>query len=263
MRVIVTRPAAQAISWVQSLQREGIAAVALPLIDIAPALDPTPVIEAWQQLAGARLVMFVSANAVEHFFALRPRDAIWPPSAQAASPGPGTTRALRDAGVPASQIVEPAPDSAQFDSEALWERLRDQDWREAPVRVVRGDGGRDWLADTLRAHGAAVSFVSAYRRTAPMWNDEMQSLLRDALARPAGHVWFFSSSESIDHLMDHLTNQQRASSPHAPLGLPAGVRALVTHPRIARRAEQAGFAPVWQCAPTLADVVACIQSAAP
>lgn len=263
MRVIVTRPAAQAVTWVQSLQRAGIAAVALPLIDIAPALDPTPVTEAWQQLARARLVMFVSANAVEHFFALRPRDAVWPPRVQAASPGPGTTRALLEAGVPASQIVEPAPDSAQFDSEALWERLRDQDWREAPVRVVRGDGGRDWLADTLRAHGAAVSFVSAYRRTAPLWNDEMQSLLSDAIARPTEHLWFFSSSESIDHLMDHLTNRQRASSPHAPLGLPAGARALATHPRIARRAEQAGFAPVWQCAPTLADVVACIQSAAP
>lgn len=263
MRVIVTRPAAQAVSWVQSLQREGIAAVALPLIDIAPALDPTPVIEAWQHLAGTRLVMFVSANAVEHFFALRPVGTSWPADTQAASPGPGTTRALLDAGVPASQIVEPAPDSAQFDSEALWERLRDQDWREAPVRVVRGDGGRDWLADTLRAHGAAVSFVSAYRRTAPLWNEEMQSLLGDALARPAEHVWFFSSSESIDHLMDHLTTPPRPSNPEAPAGLPAGVRALATHPRIARRAEHAGFAPVWQCAPTLDEVVACIQSAAP
>jgi uroporphyrinogen-III synthase len=261
MRVIVTRPAAQAASWVQSLERQGVAAVALPLIHIAPALDPTPVTEAWQQLAGTQLVMFVSANAVEHFFALRPDDAGWPVGVRAASPGPGTTRALLDNGVPAQLIVEPAPDSAQFDSEALWERLREQDWRGAPVRVVRGDGGRDWLADTLRAHGAAVSFVSAYRRTAPSWNDEMQALLAAALARPIDHVWFFSSSESIDHLMDHVMNLQR--HPDAARAWPAGARALATHPRIARRAEQAGFAPVWQCSPTLADVVACIQSAAP
>jgi uroporphyrinogen-III synthase len=263
MRVIVTRPAAQAGAWVQSLERQGIAAVALPLIDIAPALDPTSVIQAWQHLAEARLVMFVSANAVEHFFALRPDRTRWPAGVQAGSPGPGTTGALLDAGVPASQIVEPAPDSAQFDSEALWERLRDQDWQGVPVRVVRGDGGRDWLADTLRAHGAMVSFVSAYRRTAPAWNDEMQSLLDAALAQPAEHVWFFSSSESIDHLMDHVTNQQRESTSLANAGLPPGIRALTTHPRIARRAEQAGFAPVWQCPPKLAEVVACIQSKAP
>lgn len=263
MRVIVTRPAAQAVSWVQSLERHGIPAVALPLIDIAPATDPDPLIEAWRHLGDARLVMFVSANAVEHFFALRPGSPPWPTGVQAASPGPGTTRALRQAGVPAWQIVEPAPDSAQFDSESLWERLRDQDWHGAPVRIVRGDGGRDWLADTLRAQGAAVSFVSAYRRCAPSWDEPAQSLLDQALAQPAEHLWFFSSSESIDHLMSHLTNQPPRPQPAGPAKLPAGARALATHPKIARRAEEAGFAPVWRSLPTLADVVACIQSAAP
>lgn len=263
MRVIVTRPAAQAMPWVRSLEKHGLEAVALPLIDIGPALDTRSVTEAWQQLGQARLAMFVSANAVEHFFALRPIDTVWPTNVQAGSPGPGTTGALLDAGVPSSLIVEPAADSAQFDSESLWERLRDQDWRAAPVLVVRGDGGRDWLADTLRAHGAEVSFVSAYRRTAPTWNDKMQTLLGEALTRPDEHLWYFSSSESIDHLMDHLANSRQQPTPSAPIGLPVGACALATHPRIARRAEQAGFAPVWLCPPTLADVVACIQSAAP
>ncbi len=256
MRVIVTRPAAQAAPWVQALQQNGIAAVALPLIHIAAAADSAAVIDAWRRVSDARLVMFVSANAVEHFFALRPCGSAWPSGTQAASPGPGTTRALLDAGIAISQIVEPAADSAQFDSEALWERLRQQDWQGAPVRVVRGDGGRDWLADTLRAHGAAVSFVSAYQRTAPLWGASTQAVLDAALARPAEHLWFFSSSESIDHLMDHLTKTQRNP-------LPSGARALATHPRIARRADAAGFAPVWRSPPALADVVACIQSAAP
>ncbi|MFM9915499.1 MAG: uroporphyrinogen-III synthase [Rhizobacter sp.] len=263
MRVIVTRPAVQAATWVRSLEQRGIEAQALPLMEIAPALDSAPVTEAWRQLAGARLVMFVSANAVEQFFALRPTDTAWPAIVQAGSPGPGTTRALLDAGVPVSLIVEPSPDSAQFDSEALWERLRDRDWRGAPVWVVRGDGGRDWLADTLRAHGATVHFVSAYRRTAPTWNRESQALLDQALARPDEHLWFFSSSESIDQLMNHVTNSPHQPTANAPAGLPAGARAMATHPRIARRAEQAGFAPVWQCSPTLDDVITCIQSAAP
>ena len=255
MRVIVTRPAAQAMPWVQSLQQHGIWAQALPLMEIAPALDAAAVTIAWQQLAAARLVMFVSANAVEHFFALRPHGAAWPRSTQAASPGPGTTRALQEAGVPPPQIVEPAADSPQFDSEALWQVLRTQDWQGAAVQVVRGDGGRDWLADTLREHGAQVGFVSAYRRTAPTWDAAAQSLLADALARPAAHLWFFSSSESIDHLMTHLERSAAA--------LPAGARALATHPRIASRAQKAGFAPVWQSLPTLGGVVACIQSIAP
>ena len=255
MRVIVTRPAAQATTWVQSLAQHGLQAAALPLIEIAPTRDTAPVTAAWQQLADARLVMFVSANAVEHFFALRPPQARWPARTQAAAPGPGTTRALQDAGVPVAQIVEPAPDSTQFDSEALWQVLRLQDWHGATVQVVRGDGGRDWLADTLREHGAHVGFVSAYRRAPPRWDETAQTLLADALARPADHLWFFSSSEAIDHLMARL--DERA------LRLPAGARALATHPRIAARATEAGFSPVWQSLPTLTEVVACIQSNAP
>lgn len=251
MRILVTRPAAQATAWVQSLQQHGLRALALPLMEIAPAPDTAAVTHAWRRLADATLVMFVSANAVEHFFALRPPPAAWPPGTQAASPGPGTTRALRDAGVPLSQIVEPAPDSPQFDSEALWQTLRTQDWRGAKVQLVRGDGGRDWLADTLRAHGAEIGFVSAYQRVAPQWDSTAQGLLDAALAQPADHLWFFSSSEAIDHLLAHLGRTATQ--------LPVGARALATHPRIARRAEAAGFAPVWQSLPTLAGVVACIQ----
>ncbi len=255
MRILVTRPAAQATSWVQSLEQHGLSAQALPLMEIAPALDTAAVTDAWHRLADARLVMFVSANAVEHFFALRPPQAAWPEGTQAAAPGPGTTRALREAGVPMSQIARPPPDSPQFDSEALWHTLSLQDWQGANVQVVRGDGGRDWLADTLRAHGAEVGFVSAYRRTAPSWDAAARSLLAEALARPTHHLWFFSSSEAIDHLMAHLE--------HTAAALPSGAKALATHPRIAGRAEAAGFNHVWQSLPTLAGVVACIQSIAP
>lgn len=255
MRVIVTRPAAQASPWVQSLEQHGLTAQALPLMEIAPALDATEAANAWLRLGEAELVMFVSANAVEHFFALRPPGAAWPTHTQAGSPGPGTTRALLDAGVPISQIVEPAHDSLQFDSEALWQTLREQDWQGKKVQVVRGDGGRDWLADTLRSHGADVGFVSAYRRVPPRWDAAAQSKLAEALARPADHLWLFSSSESINHLMAHLRQ--------SAVALPSGARALATHPRIADCAQTAGFAPVWQSLPTVVEVVACIQSLAP
>ena len=254
MRVIVTRPAAQASPWVQSLEQHGLTARALPLMEIAPALDATEVANAWLRLGEAQLVMFVSANAVEHFFALRPSGAAWPTRTQAGSPGPGTTRALLDAGVPMSQIVEPAHDSPQFDSEALWQTLREQDWQGKSVQVVRGDGGRDWLADTLRAHGADVGFVSAYRRVPPRWDAAAQSRLAEALARPADHLWLFSSSESINHLMAHLRQ--------SALVLPSGARALATHPRIAEALRQAGFGLVQVARPALADLLASIESLA-
>lgn len=256
MRVIVTRPAAQAASWVEALASHGIEAVALPLMRICAPIDSEPVAAVWQQVDASRLVFFVSANAVVHFFAMRPADASWPAGVLAGSTGPGTTAALRAGGVATAHIVEPAADSAQFDSETLWQqRLRQFDWHGATVHIVRGDGGREWLADTLREHGATVNFVAAYRRAEPDWDASALALLARALAQPADHLWLFSSSESIEHLTRHLAQ----SNP--PLALPAGARALATHPRIAGTARLAGFAQVQLVHPGLADMVASLQSA--
>jgi uroporphyrinogen-III synthase len=146
---------------------------------------------------------------------------------------------------------EPAADAPQFDSEALWHQLQHEPWAGASVLIVRGDGGREWLADTLRSHGAQVDFVAAYHRTAPDLSGERRRHLEDALAQPPAHLWFFSSSEAIDHLL------------HACPGVHwSDAKAMATHPRIARRARQAGFGSVHEVRPTLESIVACIQSLA-
>ena len=78
MKLLVTRPASQAAEWVAWLRERGIDAEALPLIGISPPRDAAPVREAWARLAAVRLGMFVSPNAAEQFFALRPAGAAWP-----------------------------------------------------------------------------------------------------------------------------------------------------------------------------------------
>ena len=259
-RVIVTRPAAQAAEWVTQLRQRGIDAVALPLIDIAPVADAAPLVAAWQQLAQQRLVVFVSPNAAEQFFAQRPLGAAWPAGTLAGSPGPGTTGALLARGVPAAQIVEPQAESAQFDSHSLWLALEHRPggaaaWAGAEVLIVRGDGGREWLADTLRGHRARVVHLAAYRRAAPVFGARELTVMRAAFADPHRWLWFFSSSEAIDHL--------EAIDGPRPGTAWAEVAALATHPRIAERARALGCGRVVLARPALADVVACIQSAGP
>jgi uroporphyrinogen-III synthase len=253
MRVLVTRPAPQAAEWVARLRDDGIDAVALPLICIGPPADLGAVREAWAALPLLRLVVFVSPNAAEQFMAARPPGSAWPAGVQAGAIGPGTTRALRRCGVSGKQIVEPAAQAAQFDSEALWMQLESSDWRAARVLIVRGDGGREWLADTLRGRGAQVAMLTAYRRSAPRLDAAGQALLHAALGAPHDHLWFFSSSEAIDNLTalaGDATDWSRS-------------RALATHPRIAARAQQLGLAQVTLTRPTLAAVSACLQSMAP
>ena len=64
-----------------------------------------------------------------------------------------------------------------FDSERLLAHPALQDVRDKSVIVVRGERGRELLADTLRDRGAEVSYLSTYRREirrAPQ--DELDSL---------------------------------------------------------------------------------------
>jgi len=251
MQVLVTRPVLQAREWVERLTLAGVPAQSLPLIGIEAVLDPEPLREAWRQLPSMRLALFVSPNAATHFFALQPAGGGWPDGVLAASPGPGTTETLRRLGVPTNQIVEPAPDAPQFDSEALWVQLAREAWQGAAVLVVRGTSGRDWLADQLREAGATVERVAAYRRAAPRLDAACAALLQAALARPREHLWFFSSSEAIDHL--------EGLAPQADWAVAA---ALATHPRIAARARALGMGAVHEARPTVEAVVACIQSIA-
>ncbi len=251
-RVIVTRAAAQAASWLERLAARGVDAFAVPLIEIGAAPDAAAVRAAWAGLASRRLVVFVSANAVLQFFAARPEAAEWPMPLLAAAPGPGTAEALRAEGIAAASIVEPAADAPQLDSEALWERLSAHEWRAARVLVVRGDGGRDWLAERLGEAGAEVGTLAAYTRLVPRPSAETRRRIEAAFADPAGHVWLFSSSEAIANL-ELVAGGARAS----------GSRAIATHPRIAARARQAGFTTVWEVAPGLDAVVDCIQSMQP
>jgi uroporphyrinogen-III synthase len=234
MRVIVTRPPAQAAGWVQALQALGLDAAALPLLGIAPPQDTGPVHEAWARLHTFRLVTFVSPNAVQYFFAERPAGAPWPEGTAAGSTGPGTSAALREQGLGGSALVEPATDAPSFDSEALWAQVCSWPWAGQKVLVVRGEEGRDWLATTLRAQGAEVCFVAAYRRLQPTLDAAAAALLDAGAGRPpADHAWLFSSSEAVQWL--------RSLAPAADW---RAARALATHPRIAETARSLGFGQV-------------------
>jgi len=252
-RCLVTRAQPQADRQVQALHGLGVQAVALPLLDIGPAPAPDAVRAAWTTLAARHLVMFVSANAVQRFFALRPPAVPgWPAGVRAAAPGRGTVAALRAAGVPASACVSPAEDAAQSDSEALWDVLRHEGWQGRDVLVVRGEDGRDWLADTLRAQGAQVQCLAAYTLAAPSLAPAAAAALAAARAEPARHLWLLASRQAVAQLP--------ALAPGAGW---QGAHALASHPRIAAAARAAGFGHVAEVPADAAAVAAWVRAHPP
>ena len=252
IRVLVTRPAGEAQRWAQALQSRGIEAESLPLIEIAPLADVSALQAVWQALPEHAAIMFVSANAVQHFMAQRPGNV--PPHAQAWGTGPGTQAALLSAGWPADQIRCPDADAGKVDSEALWALVGEdvQHWSGRSVLIVRGAdaqgqlAGRDWLAQQLQQAGVQVRQCVAYVRRAPVPNREQLERARQALHD--GTWWLFSSSEAAQNLAAWLPHE---IGPQA--------RALATHPRIAERLRQQGWGRVQEVPPTLAPQVASIE----
>jgi uroporphyrinogen-III synthase len=244
---------------VARLRGLGQPACAAPLLVIEPVDAFAAALQtAWRDLAACRLVMFVSPNAVLQFFAQRPSAAAWPAATLAAATGPGTVAALRAQGIEPACVLAPDPDATQFDAETLWrQRLADRPWAGQPVLIVRGEDGRDWLADTLRAHGAPVRLLAAYRRAAPAWSGDLLERLRQAHACPAEHAWLFSSSQAIAHLHAFMRG---SPEPWAAL---RDVPALATHPRIAQTAIKLGWTQVLPSSPDPASVVRAMLTLAP
>ncbi len=257
--LLVTRPQHQAQAWVEALRAHGVQAHALPLIGISPAEDERPVLGFWQRQAmapspgvpppagpgdvSAHLAVFVSANAVHHTLAQRPYAMPWPAHLWAAATGPGTVAALVQEGVPATRVLAPDVEQGVFDSEALWhQRLSAHSWRNRQVWLLRGETGRNWLADTLAAQGAQVHTVVAYRRGPPRWSAQQHDVLHQALAQPTQWGWHFSASEGLVHLRTLVEAASSGSSVAAHGATRWGeCRAAAPHPRIVQAAVDVGF----------------------
>lgn len=260
MRVIVTRPEHEAGPWVSGLQAAGHETRVWPLIELGPVADPRPLQAAWQRWSQWQAVMFVSAQAVRHFFALQPAAAQAHDGPRCWATGPGTQRALQAAGVAAQRIDTPPAASAQFDSEALWQQVGAQVHTDAPVLIVRGADaapgaltgepqgqGRDWLGQQLQARGVPVQWLAAYERRCPRWHEDQCHAAR--LAARDGSVWLCSSSQALQHLQRLLPETDWS---HA--------RALATHARIGQTATALGFGQVRCTRPLLDEVLASLES---
>ncbi|CAG0976067.1 uroporphyrinogen-III synthase [Burkholderiales bacterium] len=224
-RIILTRPREQAEALADRLRAAGAVVFIHPAIAIAPAADRSALDAALTRLAGYDFAAFVSGNAVA--YALQNVIEL-PPALICLAPGPGTAQALRDRG--AARVLAPRE---QFDSEGLLALPELQAVAGRRVVIFRGDGGREQLAETLRARGAEVELVSCYRRVAPL--EEMPALAR-RLLEDQPDAALITSSEGLDKLLASLSDAAVAALKALPIFVP--------HARIAAHARASGCARV-------------------
>ncbi|MDD3884493.1 MAG: uroporphyrinogen-III synthase [Gallionella sp.] len=222
LRIVVTRPRAQAFSLAQGIEAAGGIPLILPLLEIAATEINQDFSERLHALPDANFVIFISPNAVRFGLeALRRAGVVFSPSIQIAAVGQGTVRALREAGCRVALVPE-----TQFDSEGLLALPALQQIDGQRMIIVRGEGGRELLAEVLRARGARVDYLECYARRPATF---------DGASLLAEHpdVLTVTSSEALDVLWDGLDDAARAAILDVPL--------LVIHPRIAARAHQHGW----------------------
>ncbi|MHC6084021.1 fused uroporphyrinogen-III synthase HemD/membrane protein HemX [Ralstonia solanacearum] len=240
--VVVTRPRAQAPMLVAALERHGLRTLQFPLLDIAPTPNLDDLRAALADPSRYALVVFVSPNAVQQAFSAMPEGFRWPQDVPVAVVGPASAQALAAHGVepPTHSVIRPDThaDDARQDSEALYARLDPAQLSGREVLIVRGNGGREWLADRLREAGVAVRTVEAYRRSVPVPDAAAWAALREVLA--GRHAWTLTSSEAVRNL-DSLA---RASLTAAEVDTLHAAPCFAPHARIVEQAQSLGFRDV-------------------
>ncbi|UCF25087.1 MAG: fused uroporphyrinogen-III synthase HemD/membrane protein HemX [Ralstonia sp.] len=240
--VVVTRPRAQAPMLVAALERHGLRTHQFPLLDIAPTPNLDDLRAALADPTRYALAVFVSPNAVQQAFAAMPEGFRWPQEVPVAVVGPASAQALATHGVaaPAYHVIQPDThaDDARQDSEALYARLDVPSLHGREVLIVRGNGGREWLADQLREAGASVRAVEAYRRSVPAPDAAAWMGLRAVLA--GRHAWTLTSSEAVRNL-DTLA---RANLSAAEVDTLHAAPCFAPHARIVEQAQSLGFRDV-------------------
>jgi len=160
--VLVTRPAHQAENLSRLIEDSNGTAVPFPVLDIVASDNSKAAKTLLQQPDQFQWLVFISANAVN--FALKANGGKIQrfKSVHYAAVGQATARSMAAAGIPADLVPEQG-----YNSEALLAMPQMQQVDGQAFLIVRGEGGREELANTLRDRGATVSYLEVYKRIRP------------------------------------------------------------------------------------------------
>ncbi|MCU0733937.1 MAG: uroporphyrinogen-III synthase [Methylotetracoccus sp.] len=216
--VLVTRPAAQAERLCMLIEQAGGHPIRFPLITIERSPEASAALERLQREWD--WLIFVSPNAVKFACDLGEWWQRLPDLTRIAAIGRGTAAALRDKGL----RVDLRPE-AQFNSESLLESPEFGAVEGRHVLIVRGCGGRELIAETLRRRGAEVAYAEVYQRRAPA---AAAHELLAAWRRGEIHALVLSSVDALENLVNMLgpTNSDLLHrTPMAVIGVRLAARA--------------------------------------
>jgi len=206
--VLVTRPRAQARELVDLIQNKGGNAICFPVINIVPR-DESAIAADAAHLPRPDIALFVSRNAVAHGLS-------YAAGAIKGAIGPATAAAIQAGG----QTVDIQPDRG-FDSESLLEVPALQEVAGRNNLIIRGEDGRELLANALRERGATVDYLSVYERALPTCSPELLAEVEAAWRGGRLHAISVMSVQTLKNLIVLLPDWCRERIEDVPLVTPA------------------------------------------
>jgi hydroxymethylbilane synthase len=236
-RVLVARARGQAAGLASALREAGLEPLVVPTIAVEPVQHGGDLDRAVTRLDGYDLVVVTSANGARAIVESAERAGMALGTVSWAAIGAASRSVLEDAGC--RVVAAPSRASSAVLAEEISFTPGDA------VLLVRGDLADGALPRGLRARGARVDEVTAYRTVeAP---DPSRTLLRDALAEGSPDAVVFTSGSTVRGLVALA----RAGSLDV-----SGIPAVCIGPDTAEHARRAGFRVLAISADTRASALA-------
>ena len=193
-RVLVTRPAHQAENLIRLIEDAGGVAVKFPTLEIAGLTDLEAYEVANVNLEAYDWLIFISTNAVTMHGYYSDSDRIKKfKSLRIAAIGKATEQALHKAGYLVDLVVENGAAS-----EALLAKPEFAQVNAQRFLIVRGQGGREELANVLQNRGAIVDYLNVYKRVMPtVDNSALLQLLKQGMLA----IITITSAEALQNLV--------------------------------------------------------------
>jgi uroporphyrinogen-III synthase len=189
LTVLVTRPQGLGEDLVQGIESRGGTAVFVPALAIEPLQPDTGELADLASLPAGGLAIFASRNAVAWGARFLPQ-----PRPRIAAIGPSTANALEKLGL--TPDIRPTG----FTTEDLLRQPELQSLAGVRVFIIRGEGGRETLAEGLKMRGARVRYLNVYRRLPATLEAERRESLLARWSTGDIHVYTATSGDIFRNL---------------------------------------------------------------
>lgn len=233
-RLLLTRPAEDCALLAQTLAERGAVGSCMPLLAIEALDETAEQRRIVAELRGYCAVVVVSKPAARLGLALLDRHGVRSVAQQPwFAVGAATAALLAEQGLHTHYPEQGDDSEALLALPALQQAIAAVS--SPRVLILRGEGGREFLAECLRGQGVAVDYLPLYRRVLPQY--AVGELGRRVRAERLNGL-VVSSGQGFEHLLQ-LAGDDWPALARLPLFVPS--------PRVAEQARNAGAEIVVDC----------------